>query len=88
MLYDPVCMPPRRGDIYVFCALFRFPNVGREYNEHVSLCNCSFFVRIMPSDLCLFGNDLLWTIDFLQDHATANISEKLMDFRLDFGVYP
>ena len=28
------------------------------------------------------------TINFLQDHTAANISDKLMDLLLDFGVYP
>ena len=28
------------------------------------------------------------TINFLQRHTTANISDKLMDLRLDFRVYP
>ena len=31
---------------------------------------------------------ILGTINFLQDHTTANISNKLMDLRLEFGVYP
>ena len=28
------------------------------------------------------------TISFLEDHTTANILEKLMDMRLEFGLYP
>ena len=28
------------------------------------------------------------TISFPEDHTTANISEKLMDLRLEFGLYP
>ena len=27
-------------------------------------------------------------INFLRKHTVANISDKLMDLRLDFGVYP
>ena len=32
---------------------------------------------------CIMG-----TIDFPQQHTAANISDKLMDLHLDFGVYP
>ena len=32
---------------------------------------------------CIMG-----TISFPEDHTTANISEKLMDLRLEFGLYP
>ena len=28
------------------------------------------------------------TISFPKDHTTANISDKLMDLRLEFGLYP
>ena len=31
---------------------------------------------------------ILGTISFLKDHTTTNISDKLMDLRLEFGVYP
>ena len=31
---------------------------------------------------------ILGTICFPKDHTTANISEKLMDLRLEFGLYP
>ena len=31
---------------------------------------------------------ILGTINFLEDHTIANISDKLMDLRLEFGVYP
>ena len=27
-------------------------------------------------------------ISFPEDHTTVNISEKLMDLRLEFGLYP
>ena len=30
----------------------------------------------------------LGTMSFPKDHTTANISNKLMDLRLEFGVYP
>ena len=31
---------------------------------------------------------ILGTINFPQDHTAANISNKLIDLRLEFGVYP
>ena len=31
---------------------------------------------------------IMGTINFPQQHTTTNISDKLMDLRLDFGVYP
>ena len=31
---------------------------------------------------------ILGTISFPKDHTIANISEKLMDLRLEFGLYP
>ena len=31
---------------------------------------------------------ILGTISFPKDHTAANISEKLMDLRLEFGLYP
>ena len=38
-------------------------------------------------DWCL-KTGILGTINFPQVHTTANISNKLMDLRLEFGVYP
>ena len=31
---------------------------------------------------------ILGTISFPKDHTIMNISDKLMDLRLEFGVYP
>ena len=33
--------------------------------------------------MCIMG-----TTSFPKDHTTANILEKLMDLRLEFGLYP
>ena len=31
---------------------------------------------------------IMGTISFSEDHTATNISEKLMDLRLEFGLYP
>ena len=31
---------------------------------------------------------ILGTVHFPEDHFTTNISDKVMDLRLEFGVYP
>ena len=38
-------------------------------------------------DWCL-KTRIMGMINLLQRHIAANISDKLMDLRLDFGVYP
>ena len=58
MLFCLVCVPPGRGEFFVFCALFCLPNGGQGYNEHDSLCTCNSLCAILLSDLFLSGEDL------------------------------
>ena len=54
-LYGTVrcALPLDMGILYVFCALFRLPNVGQGCNGHYSLCNCSSLCANLPNDLYL-----------------------------------
>ena len=46
------------GNFCVFYALFRMPNVGPGHNDMILFVNCNYLCANLPSDLCLFGEDL------------------------------
>ena len=53
-----VCAPLDVGIFCVFCTLFRLPNVGQGYNDIISLQFVIFCDPILPSGLCLSGENL------------------------------